>query len=503
MTKGKVTLVGAGPWDPGLLTLKGRACLEKADVILYDDLVNPSLLLYAPKEAKKINVGKRGGERSTPQEKIHRLLLKFAEEGRTIVRLKGGDPFLFGRGSEELLFLAKHRIPFEVVPGVSSAVACPAYAGIPISDRHHASSIGILTGTERPDKEFSTLRWEKLATAVDTLIVLMGVRALPKIVRELVKNGKSPATPCALIQWGTSSRQKTVTGSLKNIVRASRRITPPAVFVVGEVVRLRRFLNWYESKPLFGKRILVTRPKGQAEPFAKILEEKGAEVLTLPTSEIVPLGKKKDLENIFSSLHTYDWVFFSSVNGVALFLSQWENSGRSLKEISHLKIAAIGPKTRESLERGGLSVSLLPKRFTQEGLVEAIREKRIDVKGKKVLLLHAEGARTFLAVSLKRKRALVTSVFLYVSKKAKGSAKPILETLRKGDVDIITFTSSSCVEHFFEFFPAISPKVLLNGTQVASIGPVTSKRCRDFGLRVSIEAKRHTTDGLLQAIVKQ
>ncbi|MBI4436188.1 MAG: uroporphyrinogen-III C-methyltransferase [Candidatus Omnitrophica bacterium] len=501
MAKGKVTLVGAGPWDPGLLTLKGRERLEEAEVVLYDDLVNPSLLRYAPKEAKKIYVGKRGGIKSTSQEKIHRLLLKFAKEGKKIVRLKGGDPLLFGRASEELLTLAKHKILFEVVPGVSSAVACPAYAGIPISDRHYASSVGIITGTERPDKETSSLRWGKLATGVDTLVVLMGVRMLPEIVEKLIKNGRSPKTPCALIRWGTSSRQNTITGTLATIVRASRRITPPAVFVVGEVVRLRRFLNWYESKPLFGKRILVTRPKGQAEQFARILEEKGAEVLTLPTGEIMPLGKEREWRALISSLSTYDWCFFNSVNGVALFLIYWEKFGGSLKGIAHVKIAAIGPKTKEALEKGNLTVSLLPRRFTQEGLVGEIRKRRIELRGKKVLLFHAEGARTFLSSSLKKRGASVKVIRLYGLKKTSVSAKSVLETLRRGGIDIITFTSSSCVDYFFDFFPGVTPKALIDGTAVASIGPVTSKRCRDLGLRVSIEAKRHTTEGLLEAMI--
>ena len=503
MTKGKVSLVGAGPWDPGLLTLKGKERLLEAEVVLYDDLVNPLLLQFAPKGAKKIYVGKRGGGKSTPQNRIHQLLIQFGKDGKKIVRLKGGDPFLFGRGSEEAMVLAKNKIPFEVVPGVTSAIAGPAYAGIPVSDRNYASSVGIFTGTERPDQEVSRLQWEKFATGVDTLIFLMGVRRLPEIVKGLVSHGRVAKTPCALIEWGTSFRQKTVTGTLKTIVRVSKGIHPPAVFVVGEVVRLRRFLNWYESKPLFGKRVLVTRPKGQTESFARILEEKGAEILSLPTSEIVPLGKQKELDKLFASLHEYDWCFFNSVNGVQIFLSHYEKLGKSLWALKHLKIAAIGPKTEEALEKGGLAVSLVPRTYTQEGLVARIREKRMNLRGKKVLLFHARGARTHLSSSLKKMGASVTVLPLYASRKSSLSSRPILEAFKKGEIDIITFTSASCVDHFFEFFPRVSPKALVNGTRVASIGPVTSKQCRSHGLRVAIEAKRHTSEGLLEAIVKK
>lgn len=502
MIKGNVSLIGAGPWDPGLLTLRGKEKLEEAEVVLYDDLVNPLLLRHAPK-AKKIYVGKRGGKSSVKQEKINRLLIQWSRKGKKIARLKGGDPFLFGRGSEEAVLLAKHKIPFEVIPGVTSAIACPAYAGIPVSDRHYASSVGVFTGTEQSGKEVSRLRWEKLATGVDTLIFLMGVRTLPEIVKQLVRHGRSSQTPCALIRWGTSSRQKTVIGTLETILRASKGISPPAIFIVGEVVRLRRFLNWYESKPLFGKRILVTRPKGQGDSFTKILEEKGAEVLSLPTSDIVPLGDPKRLGKLFSSLDRYEWCFFNSTNGVQFFFSHLEKLGKSPRELRSLKVAAIGPKTKAALEEGGLSISLVPKTYTQEGIVARIRERRLDMHGKRVLLFHAEGARTYLASSLKKMGALVTVFPLYVSKKSAVSARPTLRALKKGDVDVVTFTSASCVDHFFKFFPGSTPRSLINGTRVASIGPVTSKQCRALGLRVSIEAKRHTTEGLLEAIVKK
>lgn len=502
MKKGRVSLVGAGPWDPGLLTLKGKERLEEAEVILYDDLVNPLLLQWAPRGAKKLYVGKRGGRVSTSQQEIHRLLVRFAKEGKKIVRLKGGDPFLFGRGSEEALLLAKNRIPFEVVPGVTSAIACPAYAGIPVSDRQESSSVGIFTGTERPDKEVSSLQWEKLATAVDTHIFLMGVRALPEIVKQLMSHGRPGKTPCALIEWGTSSRQKTVTATLETIVSISKGIRPPAIFVVGSVVRLRRHLNWYETRPLFGKKILVTRPKGQAEPFVKKLEEKGAEVLTLPTSEILPVGKKEELKRLFFSLNRYDWCFFNSKNGVQIFLSHLERLGRPLKELRHLRIAAIGPKTKEALESAGLRVSLIPKVFTQEGLIARIREKDLDFRGKRVLLVHAEGARRHLSSSLKKMGASVTLLPLYVSKKTALSSRTVLEALRRREVDIVTFTSASCVDNFFKFFPRLSPRSLIDGTAVASIGPVTSKECRAHGLRVSVQAKRHTTEGLLDAMVR-
>jgi len=500
MAKGKVILVGAGPWDPGLLTLRGKECLEEAEVILYDDLINPALFKFSPK-AKKIYVGKRGGKKSTAQQRINRLLFQFSTQGKRVVRLKGGDPFLFGRGSEEALYLARKKIPFEVVPGVTSAIACLTYAGIPISDREHSSSVGIITGTERPDKETTALDWKKLATGVETLVVLMGVGRLPEIVRHLITNGKSPETPCALIQWGTSPRQKTVAATLKTIVGKSRKILPPAVFVVGNVVGLRRHLNWFETKPLFGKRILVTRPREQVESFARILREKGAEVVALPTSEIVPLGKEKELQKLFLSLPEYDWCFFSSTNGAQLFFSYLEKWGLTPKSLRRVRFAAIGSKTRDSLKNGGLPVSLVPKVFTQEGLISRIREKGIRLEGRKLLLFHAEGARNFLSSSLKKMGGRVTVVTLYASKKSVLSAKPILNRIRKGDIDVVTFTSASCVDHFFSFFPRIAPKKLINGVKVATIGPVTSRRCRDYGLRIFVEARRHTTEGLLEAIL--
>ncbi len=500
MRKGKVSLIGAGPWDPGLLTLAGKKRLGEAEVILYDDLVNPILLGHAPKSAKKIYVGKRGGKDSTPQEKIHRLLLGYAKKGKRIIRLKGGDPFLFGRGAEEVAFLAEHQIPFEVIPGVSSAAACPAYAGIPLTERHASSSVGIFTGSERKEKKGSALKWEKLSTGLDTLVFLMAVRQLPTVVRRLIQNGRSPETPCALIQWGTAARQRTVVGTLRTIVSLSKGLTPPAVFVVGDVVGLRQKLNWFESKPLFGKRVLVTRPKGQESSLTALLEEKGAEVLTLPSSEIVPLQKPEARKKLFSNLNRFDWLFFNSVNGVRIFS---ESVGRPRPNLfKGLKIAAIGSKTGEALKEAGFSVALVPDEFTQEGLVTHLRKKKIPMKGKTVLLFHAKGARTVLADSLRNMGARVSVFYLYEAKKAKVSGRPILKALRSGKIDLVTFTSASCVDLFLSHFPRVSPKVLLNGTRIATLGPITSRRCRERGLRVACEAKKHTIEGLLDSITK-
>jgi len=500
MDKPQVSLVGAGPWDPELLTLKGKRCLRSADVILYDDLVNPELCRFAPKWAQKIYVGKRGGVKSTSQKKIHQLLLSYAKKGKKIVRLKGGDPFLFGRGAEELLFLKKHNISFEVIPGVTSAVAGPAYAGIPLTDRHRASSVGILTGTERSHKKNSRLRWNRLATGIDTLVFLMAVRTLPGIVRRLLQHGRPPKTPCALIQWGTSPHQKVVTGTLENILLEAKEIGSPAIFMVGEVVHLRRRLHWFNTKPLFGKRILVTRPEGQAKEFEKRLKEQGAEVLLLPTSHIVPLGKNKDLKELFTSLPKYDWCFLSSVNGVELFLSYCRRFKIPKKKLRSLHFAVIGPKTAEGLEQEGLKISLMPKIFTQEGLMTQIRERRIKLAQKKVLLFHAKGARTQLASFLKRQGAETRICHLYEAQRTSFSATPILKALEAGRIDIVTFTSASCVDHFLDYFPGKTPKALMNGTVVAAIGPITSRRCRNRGLHVGIQAKTHTTEGLIEAI---
>ncbi len=505
MPQGSVSLVGAGPWEEGLLTLKGKSALEGADVVIYDALVNPRLLHFCRRRAKKVYVGKRGGKERTRQERINSLLVSYARRGRKVVRLKGGDPFLFGRGAEEALFLAKRKIPFEVVPGVSSALAVPAYSGIPLTDRDLSSSVGIFTGQERPDRKRSKIRFREIAKGLDTLVFLMGVETLPTLTKRLMKARRSAATPCALISWGTSVRQKTVVGTLKTIVAKAQaeELEAPAILVVGKVVALRRNLDWFESRPLSGKRILVTRPLSQGKEFGELLKKKGAEVLYLPTIEIVPL-KGGVLRKALVSLPTADWVFFTSVNGVNRFAKQLGVRLKALVRAQGFKIGAIGPKTKKALEEKGFSVAFMPRTYTQEGMVHGLKARKLSLKGKRVFLFNAKGSRDLLVKFLRRQKAKVSAIPLYESRLPR-QTKRLRALLEKqhAPVDAVTFTSSSTVDHFVDLFSGKFPKSLLNGTRIASIGPVTSATCRAHGLHVDIEAKTHTTEGLLQALVEQ
>src|SRR3989338_6228613 len=363
--KGKVYLTGAGSGDPRLITLKAIERLKKAEVVIYDRLVNPELLKYAPKGAEIIYAGKSSKKHSrVTQDEINRLIVKKAKEGKTVVRLKGGDPFLFGRGGEEALELAKNNIPFEIIPGVSSAIAVPAYPGIPLTHREFTSSVGIFTGHEDPAKENSRIDWEKISTGLGTLVFLMGVEKLEPIVKNLLKSGRSPSSPCALIQNGTLPGQKTVSTTLDKIIKAARafRFQPPSILIVGEVVSLRKKLNWLETKPLFDKKILTTRPKGEDSRFSQILEEYGASCAELPAIAIKPLSDYSQLDAAIKDIARFQWLIFSSQNGVRFFKQRLDIVGTAHCAIpTDFKIAAIGPRTASALENLGLRVLLQPR----------------------------------------------------------------------------------------------------------------------------------------------
>ncbi|MFZ8832440.1 MAG: uroporphyrinogen-III C-methyltransferase [Thermodesulfobacteriaceae bacterium] len=496
--KGKVYLVGAGPGDPGLITIKGLKVLEKADTVIYDYLANPELLSYCREDVELIYVGKKGGNHTMSQEEINKLLAKKALEGKLVVRLKGGDPFLFGRGGEEIEELIKHGIPFEVIPGVTSAIAVPAYAGIPVTHRNFTSTLAIVTGHEAEGKRESKIDFSALAK-LGTLIFLMGVKNLPHIVENLIKEGKSQDTPCAVIQWGTTPKQKVATGTLENIVDkvAEAGITAPAIIVVGEVVSLREKLKWFETKPLFGKRILVTRTREQASKLKEALVELGAQVFEVPTIKVEYILNGETLTKL-KELPRYDWLVFTSENGVIAFFSALAKLDLDLRFIANQKIAVIGPGTESALKKYIIKPDLRPEKdYTQEGLLAAF--SLVDLKGKRVLLIRAKVARDVLPKGLAELGANVEILPIYETKLPEESKEKLVLILRQG-VDVITFTSSSTVENFFKLLEGTEVK--LSKVLFAVIGPITANTLRQYGFEPEIIAKENTIQGLVSAILE-
>ena len=498
-SRGKVYLVGAGPGDPGLLTLRGKECLQNGEIILYDALVNPRILDWTSKSAKKIFVGKRGGKISISQEQIEKMMIQYAQQGKTVVRLKGGDPYLFGRGAEEAEILRKARIPFEVVPGITSALAAACYAGIPLTHRHYSSSVAIVTGHEDPTKFQSTLRWQELAKGVDTLVCLMSVSQLDKIISQLLQAGRSRRVPAALIEWGTMPHQKTVTGNLGNITEKAKKenVRPPATLVVGEVVILRNRLNWFEKRALFGRRILVTRAERQIAEFRTLLEEQGASVIALPMIAIRPLPPRQFREKIEKT--TYDWVIFTSTNGVEQFLNQLRQLKMDIRILKSAKICAIGPKTAVRLESAQLKVDLMPKEeFRAEGILAELR-KQSPLKEEKILLIRSEQGRNFLPDALTRSGACIEQLFVYRTEPVKHPTEAIRAIKREllaGEIDAVTFTSPSSVANFVTSFG----RAWHQKTKVASLGPITSAELAKRRIPVHIEAHPYTIEGLTQAL---
>jgi uroporphyrinogen III methyltransferase/synthase len=497
---GKVWLVGAGPGDPGLITMAGVACLAGAEVVVYDRLVDRRLLDLAPPEAERISVGKSASSHSLAQEEINDLLVAKAREGKTVVRLKGGDPYVFGRGGEEAEALVAAGIPFEVVPGVSSAVAVPAYAGIPVTHRRMASSFAVVTGHEDPTKGESSIDWEHLAKGVDTLVFLMGGANLGEIARRLVECGRTPDTPTAVVRWGTTPHQQTVSGTLADIADrvAEAGLTPPVVTVVGEVVALRDKLRWYDNRPLFGKRVLVTRARGQAGDLSQALAELGAEPVELPAIEIKPRVERGKLREALRRLDVaeYDWLVFTSANGVDVFFGHLCQQGRDARALGRARVCAIGPGTAATLRWNGIVVDLLPERFVAEGVVDALSKEAI--MGKRVLWPRARGARRTLALGLRRLGAQVDELPLYAAAVPKEANAEALERLRAGEIDVVTFASSSAVRNLVRMLGG--DVSVLERPLIACIGPVTARAARRLGLRVDVEAPEHTVEELVQAL---
>ena len=494
---GKVYLIGAGPGDPGLFTLKGKTILERADCVVYDYLANEELLRFVRPGCEKIYVGKRGGAHTRSQAEINHLLVRKAREGRIVARLKGGDPFIFGRGGEEAEELVKGGIPFEVVPGISSGYAATAYAGIPVTHRDFTSGVAFITGHEDPTKAETALDWSKIATGLGTLVFFMGVKNLPEIAGKLVEHGRDPGTPVAVIRWGTRAEQQVVTGTLADIVSKAEGVPPPAITVVGEVVRLRDRLNWFERLPLFGKRLVITRTREQASVLGEALAELGAQVIEIPTIEIREPASWQPLDQAIRRLEEFHYLLVTSANGVRSFLARLETCGRDVRDLKGLVIGAIGPATAAEFAKTGIKVDFVPKDYRAEGLLEALSGH--DLQGKSILIPRAKVARDLVPRALKERGARVEVVEAYETV-APEFPPGELERLLTPLPDMITFTSSSTATNFAKLLGDRKLRDVLDGVAVASIGPITSDTLRDLGLEVGLEAKESTIPGLVQAI---
>lgn len=502
---GKVYLVGAGPGDPGLITVRGKSLLEKADAVVYDYLANPKLLQLAPADAELYYVGKKGGAKhSHTQEEINGILVKLVKEGKRVVRLKGGDPFIFGRGGEEIEVMADQGMAFEVVPGVTSATAAATYAGIPITHRGYTATVAFLTGHEDPTKAASNIDWAKLSTGAGTLVVYMGIKNLPNIVEKLLKYGRSPKTPVAVVRWASTPRQRSVVGTLDTITQivADAGIKAPALIVVGEVVSLRDKLDWYEKRPLFGRRILVTRTRQQASTLVAGLEEQGAECFECSTINIQPLENYDEIDGELERLKEYHWILFTSINGVKYFFDRLHKKGMDARDLKGPDIACVGRATADLLFTYGINADLIPSTFTGEGLAESLLD--LGVEGRNILIPRAKVGYELLPETLRGAGAQVSVVPVYQTFPESACMDMVREKLRAGELDILTFTSSSTVRNFISMFGEEGREELfklLKGVKLAAIGPVTGKTLRDNGLPVDVEAKEHTIDGLIEAIV--
>jgi uroporphyrinogen III methyltransferase/synthase len=499
---GKVSLVGAGPGDPGLLTLRGRHCLERCDVVLYDNLSNPALLAHTRPDAEIIFAGKHGSGVRLSQEEMSAIVLDRARAGKWVVRLKGGDPFIFGRGGEEALECVRAGIPCEIVPGVTSAIAAPAYAGIPLTHRDYASTVTFVTGHEGEKPETApALPWDLLARQGGTLVLFMSVLQLAANLERLVAAGLAPETPAAAIRWGTTARQEVVIGTAGTLpaLAAARGLRPPAVIVVGDVVRAAEHLRWYDRRPLFGRRIVVTRPRAQVGAFAALLEEQGAEVIALPTIATVPPERWDEVDAALARLGAYSWLVLTSANGVDAFFARLRANGRDVRDLAGVAIAAIGPQTRAAVEARGLRVALTPAEYRAEAVADAL--VRAGVAGRRVLLARAAAARRVLPERLAAAGALVDEVAVYRTVlPAESAAAPALFAGERRP-DLITFTSSSTVTNFARLFPGREPAAVLAGVAVGCIGPITAATARGLGLDVAVQPAEYTVPAFAAAIV--
>ncbi|MEO6969656.1 MAG: uroporphyrinogen-III C-methyltransferase [Chthoniobacterales bacterium] len=494
--KGRCYLVGAGPGDLGLVTLRARQLIERAEVLIYDYLCNPEMLQWAPEKVEIIYAGKKAGAHTLRQDEISALLVEKTGAGHQVVRLKGGDPFLFGRGGEEAQALAAASLPFEVVPGVTSAIAAPAYAGIPVTHRGMTSHVTFFTGHEDPEKTESSIDFEALGRLGGTQVMLMGVERIEAIAREMLERGVRPDLPVALIRWGTTSRQEVIHGSLGKIAQlvAEKNFLPPAVAVFGEVASLGAELSWHQERPLSGKRIVVTRTRKQAGALSEQLRDLGAEVIELPTIRIEPPQDLRAFAELVQDAHGYDWIVFTSPNGVTAFFEMFYKLYDDAREIGGARIAAIGPATAQRVRDFHLKVDLQPGEFVAETVLKEFK-KVGDLENLRILIARAEEARDLLPKGLGALGAIVDVAITYRTVAETEDRTEARARLAAEGADMITFTSSSTVENYLALglpWPA--------GMQVASIGPITSKTARDRGLTIGVEASRHDIPGLVDAI---
>jgi uroporphyrinogen III methyltransferase/synthase len=500
VSRGIVYLVGAGPGDPGLLTIRGRELLGACDDVVYDALVSEELLALAvgDRDVERHFVGKRGGDAgSARQGEIEGLLVRLARAGRRVVRLKGGDPFVFGRGGEEAQALARAGVPFEIVPGITAGVAGPAYAGIPVTHRGLATAVTLVTGHEDPEKGERATDWRALARSGSTLVLYMGVRTLPEVVRELLEGGRPGETPAAVIERATYPGQRVVTGTLATIADRAREahVVAPAITIVGDVVGLREEIEWFERRPLAGQRIVVTRARTQASLLSSRLRELGAEVIEMPAIRLEPLDPAP-LSRALETVRDYEWVMFTSQSAVELVWRAMRARGLDARSLGHARIAAIGRATADALLACGLAADVVPERFVAESLVDAL-QRRDDVTGRRVLLPRAADARDVLPAGLRALGAHVDVIPVYRTALDGDGAVRVAERLRAGTIDLVTLSSSSTARFFVEAVGADAAR----GAPAASIGPVTSAAARALGLRVTVESEQSTIPGLVDAIV--
>lgn len=494
-------LVGAGPGDPGLITVKGAEVLSRADVVVYDALANESLLELAPRGAEFVFAGKKKGWKTLEQKEINRLLVDGAKRGKTVVRLKGGDPFVFGRGGEEAGVLAAAGVPVEIVPGVSSVYSVPAYSGAPLTHRDFNSSFAVVTGHETPGKKSSKLNWKALAE-METVVFLMSLNNIGEIAEKLIKMKKPRKTPVMVTSRGTTGRQKTVVGTLGDIcekIRERGGASPPAVIMAGGAIGMREKLNWFEKKPLFGKRIVVTRPAGQAADFVNLLQRHGAEVVPFACLEVIPPASWKGADRLIEKMPSCDFVAFTSVNGVERFFARLNSKGLDSRAFAGAKTVAIGSKTAEALGGRGLRADIVPKKYTAEGILAEF-EKR-DIRGGKFFIFRAERARDTLPEGLSRMGAEVETAACYrtrIPKRKPGEVEFVERELLNGSADMTVFTSSSSVTNFLAIFK--NAHEILQKTEIACIGPVTAQTVEEAGFKPSVVAGKHTAEGLVDAM---
>lgn len=493
----KVYLVGAGPGDPGLLTLKGRALLERAGCVIYDFLVNEELLRFAPADCEKIFAGKRAGRHVMTQEEINRIMIERAQAGTTVVRLKGGDPFIFGRGGEETAALAQAEVPFEVVPGVSAGTAVPAYAGIPLTHRGLSSSVAFLTGHEEISHLDILKADDSRQAQGGTLIFFMGARNLPEITTALIHQGRSPSTPAAVIRWGTTPDQEVITGTLANIASKAGGVHPPALAVVGEVVALRSRLRWFDRMPLFGKRIVITRPQEQSDSFRQMLIERGAQPVDIPCIEIRDPASWQPLDDAIRRLNEFDFLLVTSVNGVRNFMARLQACRLDSRSLKGIEIGAIGPATAADLARYGVRADFVPREYRAEGLIEELGKR--EIQGKAFLIPRARVARDLVPRALQERGARVEVIEAYYAA-APEYRSDHLEALLSPAPHVITFTSSSTATNFLKLPIPAETRQKLASAAIASIGPITSATLHSLGIEVTLEARESTVTGLVEAL---